>query len=65
MIVLRTSPEQASLIGSRVTVDDGDVVAVITALCLRHNGWSAEVSWWTGGELREAWVTTDRLKEAK
>lgn len=49
-------------IGDRVAIDGGDIQAVVTALCLRQNGWSAECAWWNFGDLKEAWITVDRLR---
>lgn len=51
-------------LGTTVHIDGcASVAATVTALLLRQNGWQAEVSWWNNGELREAWVTVDRLSE--
>lgn len=53
-------------IGARVHIDGFPfVTAVVTALCARQSGWSAECSWWNGGNLHEAWVAVDRLEIAK
>ena len=49
-------------LGDRVIIDGcPSVVAVITSMTLRQNGWSADVAWWNNGDLREAFVTVDRL----
>jgi hypothetical protein len=52
-------------IGQRVNVDEcRSIVARITALCWREICFEAEISWWTDGELRTAWVAMSRLSPA-
>lgn len=58
----QTTAHSAFGIGERVIVDkDLSLVATVTKLCFSHPGLELEVSYFSSGELKRAWVEAWRL----
>jgi hypothetical protein len=50
------------ILGDRVNVDCGDIIAVVVGFCFYARGTQVQVSWWNSGTLTEQWIDEARLR---
>lgn len=51
-------------IGTKVTIDGGDIQAVVNGYCLRADHYRISCTWWFNAEPKEEWFDPKRVKLA-